>query len=135
MIRIYSACMLRAYGFLRLVCEIVERHSTPIDMIATAEVSVSLTIDSTCHLEQIVGELKEIGTIEVEKDNTIVCVVGDIDHHSSGIAVDILKGVDTIPVKMISYGASHSSMAMLIDTVHKKEFLQRLNDHLFHADA
>lgn len=130
-IRIHSARMLMAYGFLRKVFEIFERFRTPIDMITTAEVAVSLTIDSDCHLDEIVEELRELGTIEVERDNTIVCIVGDMEHSSSGVAAEILNGVASIPIKMISYGANRLSMALLIDTDYKKEFLQRLNDHLF----
>lgn len=130
-IRIYSARMLMAYGFLRQVFEIFERHRTPIDMITTSEVAVSLTVDSDCHLDEIAAELTSLGTIEIERDNTIVCVVGNLEHSSRGIAARIFGSVGTIPVKMISYGASHRSMAMLIDTCHKREFLQSLNDNLF----
>ncbi len=130
-IRIYSARMLMAYGFLRQVFEIFERHRTPIDMITTSEVAVSLTVDSDCHLDEIAAELTSLGTIEIERDNTIVCVVGNLEHSSRGVAARIFGSVGTIPVKMISYGASHRSMAMLIDTRHKREFLQSLNDNLF----
>ncbi len=132
-IRITSARMLMAYGFLRRVFEVFERHCTPIDMIATSEVAVSLTIDNDAELAAIEAELQELGVIEVERDNTIVCVVGDLGYALNGIAADILEGVETIPVKMISYGASRRSMAMLIDTRHKRDFLQSLNDHLFDA--
>ena len=130
-IRICSARMLMAYGFLRQVFEIFERHRTPIDMITTSEVAVSLTVDSDCHLDEIAAELSALGTIEVERDNTIVCVVGNMEHSARGIAARIFGSVGTIPVKMISYGASHRSMAMLIDTQYKREFLQSLNDNLF----
>ncbi len=132
-IRIDSARMLMAYGFLRRVFEIFERHRTPIDMIATSEVAVSLTIDNDSELAAIEAELQELGAIEIERDNTIVCAVGDLGYASNGVAADILEGVETIPVKMISYGASRRSMGMLIDTRHKRDFLQSLNDHLFDA--
>ncbi len=132
-IRIDSARMLMAYGFLRRVFEVFERHHTPIDMIATSEVAVSLTIDDDSQLTAIESELQELGSIEVERDNTIVCVVGDLGYASNGVAADILEGVEEIPVKMISYGASRRSMAMLIDTRYKRDFLQSLNDHLFYA--
>jgi aspartate kinase len=132
-IRIDSARMLMAYGFLRRVFEIFEKYRTPIDMIATSEVAVSLTIDNDAELAAIEAELQELGTIEIERDNTIVCVVGDLGYASNGVAADILEGVEAIPVKMISYGASRRSMAMLIDTRHKRDFLQCLNDHLFDA--
>jgi aspartate kinase len=134
-IRIHSAGMLMAYGFLRRVFEVFERHRTPIDMITTSEVAVSLTVDDDSHLHAIEAELAELGSIEAEGGNTIVCVVGDLGHDANGVAADILEGVETIPIKMISYGASHRSMAMLVDSRYKREFLQRLNDHLFAAHA
>lgn len=130
-IRITSARMLMAYGFLRKVFEVFENHRTPIDMITTSEVAVSLTIDKTCHLEKIVRELSEFGTIEVQHDNTIVCVVGHIDYDHAGLASRILAGMGGTPVKMISYGASNRSMVMLIATRHKIPALQSLNDSLF----
>ncbi|MCD8072812.1 MAG: aspartate kinase, partial [Alistipes sp.] len=130
-IRIYSARMLKAYGCLRKVFEIFEQHRTPIDMITTSEVAVSLTIDSDCHLEDIVKDLEDLGKIEIEKNNTIVCLVGNLEHQQRGLAETIMKGINGVPLKMISYGASHRSIAMLVDTRHKKEVLQSLNDSLF----
>ncbi|MCC8018404.1 MAG: aspartate kinase [Rikenellaceae bacterium] len=130
-IRIYSARMLMAYGFLRKVFEIFEQHRTPIDMITTSEVAVSITIDSDCHLEAIVADLRPLGTIEIEKNNTIVCLVGNLEHRQRGLAETIMKGINGVPLKMISYGASHRSIAMLVDTKYKKEVLQSLNDSLF----
>lgn len=130
-IRIYSARMLMAYGFLRKVFEVFEKYRTPIDMITTSEVAVSLTIDSDCHLGKIVGELNELGKIEIEKDNSIVCLVGNLEHRQQGLAATIMNGINGVPLKMISYGASHRSIAMLVDTKYKKEILQSLNDRLF----
>ncbi|MCD8101595.1 MAG: aspartate kinase [Alistipes sp.] len=130
-IRIYSARMLMAYGFLRKVFEIFEQHRTPIDMITTSEVAVSITIDSDCHLDGIVADLRQLGTIEIEKNNTIVCLVGNLEHQQRGLAETIMKGIHGVPLKMISYGASHRSIAMLVDTKYKKEVLQSLNDSLF----
>lgn len=130
-IRIYSTRMLMAYGFLRKVFEIFEQHKTPIDMITTSEVAVSLTIDSDCHLDAIVEELKPLGTIEIERENTIVCVVGHLDHAQKGLAARVMDSIMDTPIKMISYGASHRSMALLIETKYKKETLQSLNDSLF----
>jgi aspartate kinase len=132
-IRIDSARMLMAYGFLRRVFEIFEKYRTPIDMITTSEVAVSLTIDNAAELDAIEAELQELGSIEIERENTIVCVVGELGYASKGVAANILEGVESIPVKMISYGASRRSMAMLIDTRHKRDFLQSLNNHLFNA--
>ncbi|CDN31260.1 Aspartokinase [Mucinivorans hirudinis] len=130
-IRITSARMLMAYGFLRKVFEIFEKWRTPIDMITTSEVAVSLTIDSTCHLQEIVAELSPLGHIEVESGNTIVCVVGRINYEASGLAAQIFKSVSSVAIKMISYGASHRSLSLLINTTDKKRTLQSLNDFLF----
>ncbi len=130
-IRIYSTRMLMAYGFLRKVFEVFEVHRTPIDMITTSEVAVSLTIDNDAHLDAIVAELNDLGTIEIERSNTIVCIVGHLDHAQVGLGARILESIANIPIKMISYGASHRSIALLIDTQYKKQTLQSLNDRLF----
>ena len=128
-IRICSARMLMAYGFLRKVFEIFENYKTPIDMITTSEVAVSLTIDK--HLSEIVEELKTLGNIEIEKGNTIICVVGKLDHSKSGLVARILESINNIPIKMISYGASNRNVTFLISSENKKEALQFLNNHLF----
>lgn len=130
-IRIYSTRMLMAYGFLRKVFEIFEDNKTSIDMITTSEVAVSLTIDSDCHLDKIVAELNQLGKIEVEKENTIVCVAGKLEHGKRGLAAKVMDSLSSIPIKMISYGASHHSIALLVATKDKKETLQSLNDCLF----
>lgn len=127
LIRITSDRMLLAYGFLRRVFEVFERNRTPIDMITTSEVAVALTIDDTRHLESIKHELAELGHIEIEHSNSIVCVVGHMDYAQSGLASTILCSVENIPVKMISYGASHRSLSLLIDSAQKKQVLQLLN--------
>ena len=130
-IRIHSARMLMAYGFLRKVFEIFEQYRTPIDMITTSEVAVSLTVDNDKHIDEIVAELEKLGTIEIERNNSIVCVVGRMEHGDAGLAASVFKSVQSIPIKMISYGASHRSLAMLISTEYKKQTLQSLNDGLF----
>ena len=130
-IRIYSARMLMAYGFLRKVFEVFETYRTPIDMITTSEVAVSLTIDSDCHLDEIVHDLQPLGKIEIERENSIVCVVGHMEHSETGMASQIFSGMKHVPIKMISYGASHRSITMLIGTRYKKQTLQYLNDSLF----
>lgn len=130
-IRICSARMLMAYGFLRKVFEIFENYKTPIDMITTSEVAVSLTIDNDKHLSEIVEELKTLGNIEIEKGNTIICVVGKLDHSKSGLVARILESINNIPIKMISYGASNRNVTFLISSENKKEALQFLNNHLF----
>lgn len=132
-VRITSARMLMAYGFLRKVFEVFEKYKTPVDMITTSEVEVSLTIDSTCHLEEIIRDLTPFCTVEVVHDNTIVCIVGCIDTQHPGLAARIFDGLKEIPIQMISYGANHRSMTILVATQYKKQTLQALNDHLFNC--
>lgn len=131
LIRISSARMLMAYGFLCRIFEIFEKWKTPIDMITTSEVAVSLTIDNNLHLNEITNELMELGSVEVEHGNSIVCVVGRMDSDHSGISARIFKAIENIPVKMISYGASRRSLAILISTKYKISTLQSLNNELF----
>ena len=130
-IRIRSDRMLMAYGFLRKVFEIFEAYRTAIDMITTSEVAVSITIDNSQYLDKIVNDLKELGTVEVEKNQTIICVVGDFRIQRPGSAPEIFEAMNTIPLKMISYGGSPYSISLLIDTDHKTEALRLLNKHLF----
>ncbi|MEG2759100.1 MAG: aspartate kinase [Rikenellaceae bacterium] len=131
LIRICSTRMLMAYGFLRKVFEIFEEYKTPIDMITTSEVAVSLTIDNDVNLEPIVQKLEELGSIEIEKNNSIVCVVGILDHSHSGVVESILFGLKNVPIKMISYGASDRSIAMLVSSDSKIKALRALNEKLF----
>ncbi|MDE6482865.1 MAG: aspartate kinase [Rikenellaceae bacterium] len=130
-VRICSARMLLAYGFLRRVFEIFEKYRTPIDMITTSEVAVSLTIDDNTYVEAIVEELSALGNASYERGNSIICVVGKIEHDTPGLVADILDSIREIPVKMVSYGASSRSVAMLINSKDKITALRRLNDHLF----
>jgi aspartate kinase len=130
-IRIRSDRMLMAYGFLRKVFEIFEAYRTPIDMITTSEVSVSLTIDNSEFIGPIVKDLKELGSVEVETDQSIVCIVGDFRTERTGSAPEIFEALNTIPLKMISYGGSPYSLSLLIDTKHKVQALKLLNEHLF----
>lgn len=120
-----------AYGFLRKVFEIFEAYRTPIDMITTSEVAVSITIDNSEYIEQIAKDLKELGTVEVEKDLSIVCVVGDFRTERTGSAPEIFEALDSIPLKMISYGGSPNSLSLLIDTSNKVNALRLLSEHLF----
>lgn len=134
-VRIYSARMLMAYGFLRRVFEVFEKYRTPIDMITTSEVAVSLTVDSDCRLPEIIAELSELGTVEVDTGNSIVCIVGRLDHAEHGRAREIMEAAGDVPLKMISYGASHRSIALLTDTRNRTRPLRNLNDKLFGKDA
>ena len=130
-LRIHSARMLLAYGFLRKVFEIFEVYRTSIDMITTSEVSISLTIDNSEHLRQIAVDLKELGTVEVEENQTIICIVGDFRTERTGSAPEIFEALNTIPLKMISYGGSPHSISLLIDSSDKTQALRLLSKHLF----
>lgn len=130
-IKIKSSRMLLAYGFLRRIFEIFERYKTPIDMITTSEVAVSVTIDDTKNLDLIVNELKEFCKVEVDKDQSIVCIVGDFLAERKGVAKKIFTSLGSIPIRMISYGGSEYNVSILIDTVHKNEALNALNEGLF----
>ena len=130
-LRIKSDRMLMAYGFLRKVFEIFEAYKTPIDMITTSEVSVSITVDNPYFLAQIANDLKELGTVEVEKDQSIICIVGDFRTERTGSAPEIFEALNTIPLKMISYGGSPYSLSLLIDTKDKINALNLLNKQLF----
>lgn len=130
-LRIRSDRMLMAYGFLRKVFEIFEAYRTPIDMITTSEVAVSITIDNPEFIKQIAKDLKELGTVEVEENQSIVCIVGDFRTERTGSAPEIFEALNTIPLKMISYGGSPNSLSLLIDTSNKIEALRLLSIHLF----
>ncbi|WP_316838370.1 aspartate kinase [Pedobacter gandavensis] len=130
-IKIQSSRMLLAYGFLRRVFEIFERYKTPIDMITTSEVAVSLTIDFTDNLDKIVEELHAFGTVEIDKDQSIVCVVGDFSAQTHGYAARVLDSIKHIPIRMISYGGSNYNISLLINTANKTEALKSLHNRLF----
>jgi len=130
-IKIKSARMLLAYGFLRSVFEIFERYKTPIDMITTSEVAVSVTIDNDKNLDAILKELKEFCSVDVDKDQTIVCVVGSFTAAKQGVAVRIFDALKNIPLRMISYGGSENNVSVLMDSKYKKDALVALNKGLF----
>ena len=126
-----SSRMLLATGFLRKVFEIFETYQTPIDMVATSEVGVSMSIDNVKHLNDIVDELKKYGTVTVDSDMCIVCVVGDLDWSNLGFETLVLDAMKDIPVRMISYGGSNYNISFLIKESDKKRALQNLSDRLF----
>ena len=130
-IKIKSSRMLGASGFLRKVFEIFESYQTSIDMIATSEVGVSMTIDDNSHLNEIVDELKKYGTVTVDGDMCIVCVVGDLDWSNIGFETLATDAMKDIPVRMISYGGSNYNISFLIRESDKKRALQSLSDKLF----
>lgn len=130
-IRIRSGRMLLAYGFLRKVFEIFESHRTSIDMITTSEVSVSVTIDQTENLDDILIDLKKYGTVSVTKEQSIVCVVGDLIAERKGVALLVLNAMSEIPLRMISYGSSSNNISLLINSSDKNKALNALSNQLF----
>ena len=130
-IKIKSSRMLLAYGFLKKVCEVFENYRTPIDMIATSEVGVSLTIDDDSHLTQIVTQLEKLGSVTVDRDMVIICVVGDLEWQNRGFEARALDALRNIPVRMISYGGSNYNISFLIHKSNKTQALRLLSYHLF----
>lgn len=133
-IQIKSGRMLLAYGFLRKVFEIFESYQTSIDMICTSEVGVSVSIDDTKHLNEIVNDLKKYGIVTVDHDMCIICVVGDLRWENVGFEAKALDAMSEIPVRMISFGGSDYNISFLVSKEDKKRSLQSLSDHLFNND-
>ncbi|MBM6890538.1 MULTISPECIES: aspartate kinase [Bacteroides] len=130
-IKIKSSRMLLTHGFLRKVFEIFESYQTAIDMVCTSEVGVSMSIDNTKHLNEIVDDLKKYGTVTVDQDMCIVCVVGDLEWENVGFESKALQAMKEVPVRMISYGGSNYNISFLIREEDKKRALQSLSDVLF----
>ena len=130
-IKIKSGRMLLAYGFLRKVFEVFETHQTPIDMIATSEVGVSLTIDNERNLDVILDDLRKFGTVTIDKDMVIICVVGDLEWQNRGFEAEALDALKELPVRMISYGGSNYNISFLVRKEDKIRALNLLSDRLF----
>jgi len=130
-IKVKSTRMLLAYGFLRRIFEIFEKYRTPIDMITTSEVAVSVTIDEDEHLDKIVKELSQFGQVEIDKGQTIICVVGNFVAEQKGIVTKIFDALEETPIRMISYGGSRHNISLLTDSSNKEHALKKLNEHLF----
>ena len=130
-IKIKSSRMLLATGFLRKVFEIFESYQTPIDMVCTSEVGVSMSIDNSSHLGEIMDELKKYGTVTVDTGMCIICVVGDLDWQNVGFESKVMDAMKDIPVRMISYGGSNYNISFLIREEDTKRALQSLSDNLF----
>lgn len=130
-IKIKSSRMLMAYGFLRRIFEVFEMYKTPIDMISTSEVAVSLTIDDTRYLKEIETELKKYGSIEVDTDQSIICIVGNRIDQQKGILERVFTALRDVPVRMVSVGGSSNNISLLIPSAFKKQALTNLNEHLF----
>lgn len=133
-IKIKSSRMLLAHGFLRKVFEIFESYQTSIDMVCTSEVGVSVTVDNTKHLNDIVDDLKKYGTVTVDDHMCIICVVGDLEWENIGFEARALDAMRNLPVRMISYGGSNYNISFLIRETDKKRALQALSERLFGED-
>jgi aspartate kinase len=130
-IKIKSSRMLLAYGFLRKVFEVFEKYRTAIDMITTSEVALSVTIDSDTNLDSIVKELEPFGSVEVDKDQTIVSIVGNEIAQTPDVLKKVFNAISAVPVRMVSYGGSKHNISILIPAAYKKETLQMLNSGVF----
>jgi len=130
-IRIKSSRMLLAYGFLRKVFEVFEKYRTSIDMVTTSEVAVSVSIDNDAHLAEIVNDLEPFGTIEIDKDQAIISIVGNEIAKTEQVLIKLFDSISEIPVRMVSYGGSHHNISLLINGEHKTKTLQLLNKGLF----
>ncbi len=130
-IKIKSSRMLLAYGFLRRVFEVFEKNQTSIDMISTSEVAVSVTIDDNRAIAEICEELKQFGTIEVDENQTIICIVGNKLANKEDVLKLIFNSMDAIPIRMVSFGGSRNNISLLVDTSFKEKALNSLNEGLF----
>ena len=133
-VKIKSSRMLLAYGFLRKVFEVFEKYRTSIDMITTSEVAVSVTIDSDLYLDEITKELEAYGTVEIDRDQSIVSIVGNEITETKDIMHHLFESIIDIPVRMISYGGSRHNISLLIPSSYKLQTLQVLNKGLFGLD-
>ncbi|RIV18316.1 aspartate kinase [Fibrisoma montanum] len=129
---IHSTRMLNAYGFLRRIFEIFEKHKTPVDLIATSEVSVSVTIDNPANVQPLMDELRTFCELEEpDYEQTIVCIVGNFSADNPGIALQVLKALEGIPIRMISYGGTEHNISLLMHSRYKADALNALNEGLF----
>lgn len=131
-LNIKSGRMLFAQGFLRKICEVFEKNETSIDMLTTSEVGVSITIDNIRFLDEITNELKKHGTVTVDKEMTLISIIGDFSTNNTELSSKVLGVIKDIPVRMISYGGSHNNLSLLIEQKHRQETLQILKNHLFY---
>ncbi len=131
-INIKSSRMLLAHGFLRKVFEVFERYKTSIDMISTSEVAVSITIDDNKNLPAILDELKNFGSIGVDENQSIICIVGNKLSEKEGVLKEVFESLATIPIRMVSYGGSQNNISILVETSQKDKALNLLNEGIFH---
>ncbi|KGN78589.1 aspartate kinase [Porphyromonas cangingivalis] len=130
-IKVLSTRLLLAHGFLSRIFEVFERHQTPIDLVTTSEVAVTVAIDNQSRLEEILSELKRFATVSIDNNMSIICIAGDLNWKNVGFEADIIKALEDIPVRMISYGGSNHNVSMVIRTEDKIDALQKLSKKLF----
>jgi len=130
-INIKSSRMLLAYGFMRKIFEVFEKYKTSVDMVTTSEVAVSVTIDHDEHLDQIIRELEPFGVVEVDRDQTIISIVGNEIAETREILTKLFDAIHAVPVRMVSYGGSRHNVSILVPASHKQQTLQLLNKGLF----
>ncbi len=133
-INIKSNRMLLAYGFIRKVFEVFEVYKTSVDVITTSEVAVSVTIDKLDYLDQIVSDLKKYGTVDMDHDQSIICVVGNLMADEKGIVYKIFDALSEVPVRMISYGGNQYNVTILVNTKDKLQALNALSNNLFNDE-
>ena len=127
--------MLNAYGFLKKIFEIFERYQTPVDMVTTSEVAVSLTIDETSQLSKILLDLRQFGQVEVDHNLSIICMVGNFTSDQRGYAAKIFSAFQEVPIRMISYGGSKYNVSVLVESQYKKDALKSINQILFGLES
>lgn len=130
-IKIKSSRMLLAYGFLNKVFGVFERYKTPVDVITTSEVAVSVTIDNASKLSAIIQELKAFGTVETDQDLSIICIVGNIGSSNQVVISQVFKALDGVPVRMVSFGGSEHNISIVIPSAFRNQALEQLNEALF----
>ena len=130
-IRIRSSRMLMAYGFMSQVFEVFARHKTSVDLVTTSEIGVSLTIDNSKHLEEILTELRKFSSVEVHENLVIIAVVGDMAWDNVGFESKVVEALEDVPVRMIAYGGSNYNISILIKAEDKVRALKALSAHLF----
>jgi aspartate kinase len=131
LVNIVSTRMLMAHGFLRRIFEVFDRYETSVDMVATTEVSVSLTVDNTARLKEITRELRQFAEVTVEEDQAIVCLVGDNIRHTPGVASHVFRALEDVNVRMISQGASLLNLSVVVAQDDLREAVERLHAEFF----
>ena len=131
LVNIHSTRMLMAHGFLKRIFEVFDRHETSVDMVATSEVSVSLTIDNPDRLAGICSELRTFSEVAIEENQAIVCLVGDNLRFTPGVASRVFRAVEPVNVRMISQGASLLNLSFVVAEADLKRAVEALHEEFF----